>query len=690
MRSLVLLSLLIAGTASAQTPLPEFRLERFNFNAGIREGLTTATGDLAEAGQVHALLAFHYESEPLVLWAGTSKQGDVIEHRWTAHALIGYGITSWLQVDGEIPVVLYQKGHEFPSFKRPEGAGLSSPLLSARLGLTSQKKGGLLAAGFPVDIAFQLAAALPLASENILGKEFALAPQVSVGRDFGGFRLGGELYSWIRPDNAVLSSGTGTVRDSVGHQLGLRLVGMTKVKNTVGLELSGNFGFPLVGQTPAGGEILAGIRVPVWLLEVFAVGGPGFGGMPGNPTYRLMAGVSFAQQPVDPCAPGEQHTPQQCPELDDDNDGVKNFEDQCPADKEDRDVYQDEDGCPDPDNDRDGIPDGDDNCPDTAGTKEEKGCPVVDTDKDGIPDKQDQCPTEAGPADRKGCALHDTDGDGIEDKDDACLSQAGPVENKGCPIPDQDKDGVPDAEDQCPTAAGTKELKGCPDKDGDTVADFLDNCPDEKGEVDNSGCPKAKKQLVAMAQGKITIKEKIEFAIGKSDILPKSFPLLGQIGDVLTAHPEIAVLRVEGHTDNDGPREVNVKLSQARAEAVKTYLVKNKKIVETRLKAQGFGPDKPADTNDTKEGRTNNRRVELDDRVAAGSDCLRSQDGRRSEASAAVLFWDGAMSGRQGRQGAKVAKSCFSWPWHFETCLGAAPVSSFLSSPAGLAAARAP
>lgn len=612
MRSLVLLSLLVAGTASAQTPLPEFRLERFNFNAGLREGLTAASGDLAEEGQLHALLGFHYENEPLVLFAGSTKLGDLVEHRWTAHVLVGYGITKWLQADLEIPLVLYQRGNSFSNIQSPDRAGLSAPLLSARLGLTSQKKGGLFASEFPVDIAFQLAAALPLTTGHTLSQEFALAPQVSVGRDFGGFRLGGELYSWIRPDDRVLTPGTSTVRDSVGHQLGLRLVGMTKVKNLVGLELSGNFGFPLGGgQTPVGAELLAAIRVPVWLLEVFAAGGPGFGGMPGTPNYRLMAGVSFAQQPVDPCAPGEKHTPQQCPDLDDDGDGVKNLDDQCPLDKEDRDAFQDEDGCPDLDNDGDGIVDGEDDCPDAAGAKEEKGCPVVDTDKDGIPDRDDACPTEAGPPDRKGCALHDLDGDAVEDKDDACMSQAGPAENKGCPIPDQDKDGVPDSEDGCPNAAGPRELKGCPDRDGDTVTDALDNCPDEKGEVDNAGCPKAKKQLVAMAQGKIAIKEKIEFAVGKSDVLPKSFPLLNQIAEVLAAHPEIAVLRVEGHTDNDGPREVNVKLSQARAEAVKSYLVKQRKVAESRLKAQGFGPDRPVDSNDTKEGRANNRRVEL-------------------------------------------------------------------------------
>jgi outer membrane protein OmpA-like peptidoglycan-associated protein len=79
---------------------------------------------------------------------------------------------------------------------------------------------------------------------------------------------------------------------------------------------------------------------------------------------------------------------------------------------------------------------------------------------------------------------------------------------------------------------------------------------------------------------------------------------------VLAAHPEIAVLRIEGHTDNQGQREANLRLSQARAEVVKAYLVK-KKVADTRLKAFGAGPDKPVESNDTKEGKAKNNRVEL-------------------------------------------------------------------------------
>ena len=73
---------------------------------------------------------------------------------------------------------------------------------------------------------------------------------------------------------------------------------------------------------------------------------------------------------------------------------------------------------------------------------------------------------------------------------------------------------------------------------------------------------------------------------------------------------EIAHLRIEGHTDNVGKPDANRKLSQRRAESVRDFLTKNG-VVASRLAAQGFGPDRPADVNTTPVGRENNRRVEF-------------------------------------------------------------------------------
>ena len=79
---------------------------------------------------------------------------------------------------------------------------------------------------------------------------------------------------------------------------------------------------------------------------------------------------------------------------------------------------------------------------------------------------------------------------------------------------------------------------------------------------------------------------------------------------ILKEHPELVRLRIGGHTDNRGAREYNIKLSQARAEAVRRYLVE-RGVEPGRLEAKGYGPDQPIASNDDAEGRQKNRRTEF-------------------------------------------------------------------------------
>jgi len=78
----------------------------------------------------------------------------------------------------------------------------------------------------------------------------------------------------------------------------------------------------------------------------------------------------------------------------------------------------------------------------------------------------------------------------------------------------------------------------------------------------------------------------------------------------LTNNPDVK-LKILGHTDSKGDRAHNLDLSQRRALAVKKYLVDHG-IDDARLTTDGFGPDKPIDSNDTKAGRANNRRIEFE------------------------------------------------------------------------------
>jgi len=102
----------------------------------------------------------------------------------------------------------------------------------------------------------------------------------------------------------------------------------------------------------------------------------------------------------------------------------------------------------------------------------------------------------------------------------------------------------------------------------------------------------------------------IFFDTGKAEVKPESKPALQEIAKLLTQNPDFK-LKVVGHTDMVGSLEANLKLSQARAEAVVNALVSQQGVPPARLKGHGVGPLAPVATNDTEEGRARNRRVEL-------------------------------------------------------------------------------
>lgn len=295
---------------------------------------------------------------------------------------------------------------------------------------------------------------------------------------------------------------------------------------------------------------------------------------------------------------------------DKDKDGVKDSLDQCPNTPLGTAV--DANGCPLPkDSDGDGVTDNLDRCPNTpAGTPvDATGCPK-DSDGDGVIDANDKCPnTPAGTAvDANGCPK-DSDGDGVLDANDKCPNTpAGtPVDATGCPK-DSDGDGVTDLLDKCPnTPVGTKvDATGCPfDSDGDGVIDSNDKCPNTPAgtKVDAVGCP------ALFGTGASLVLEGVYFETGKAQLKPESQAVLDRVAESLKGNPEVKV-EIGGHTDNTGSRATNVRLSGARAQAVKDYLV-SKGVDAARMTTKGYGPDKPVADNKTVAGRAANRRVEL-------------------------------------------------------------------------------
>ncbi|MED6311735.1 MAG: OmpA family protein, partial [Pseudomonadota bacterium] len=282
---------------------------------------------------------------------------------------------------------------------------------------------------------------------------------------------------------------------------------------------------------------------------------------------------------------------------DTDKDGIKNADDQCPSDPEDKDNFEDSDGCPDKDNDKDGILDTDDRCPnepeDKDGVKDDDGCPDLDRDGDGIEDEKDKCPTE--PEDK----------DGFEDND-------------GCPDLDNDGDGIPDKGDKCPLKPedkdGFEDNDGCPDtdNDGDGIVDAKDKCPDQAENInqieDEDGCPE---QAVIVTRQKIEIKQKVFFETDKAVIRSVSFDLLDQVAATLKEFSNITRVEIQGHTDNRGSAEYNQDLSERRADAVRAYLIDKGDIEPDRLVTRGFGSSQPIEGDTEEASWEKSRRVEF-------------------------------------------------------------------------------
>ncbi|MGS0525075.1 OmpA family protein [Zobellia nedashkovskayae] len=234
-----------------------------------------------------------------------------------------------------------------------------------------------------------------------------------------------------------------------------------------------------------------------------------------------------------------------------------------------------------------------------------------DRDGDGIVNRKDDCPDEFGPIENNGCPWPDTDGDKVIDKEDKCSEEAGEVLNDGCPLVDSDGDDVLDEDDKCPNQPGAAENQGCPwpDTDGDGVLDKNDQCPNEMGTVANNGCPEAPEVTEEVQKQLNDYAKTILFNSGKASIKAESTSVLVDIMSILKEYPE-AKFTVEGHTDSVGSKATNQKLSESRAISVKDFLIE-KGIDSSRLTAIGHGEDKPIASNMYKDGRAQNRRVEI-------------------------------------------------------------------------------
>ncbi len=238
----------------------------------------------------------------------------------------------------------------------------------------------------------------------------------------------------------------------------------------------------------------------------------------------------------------------------------------------------------------------------------------ADTDGDGLADGAELNTHKTAPL------KADTDGDGLSDGEEINSTKTNAT------VADTDGDGLKDGEEV--NTHKTDALKADTDndslKDGDEVAkhktnplkaDTDDGTVEDATELKNGTNPLVaeddvpKKEILKVEAGAPIVLEGVVFATGKADLTPASEEVLTKAFNTLEAYPQMAV-EIHGHTDNRGSKALNTRLSLARAESVKAWLVR-KGVAASRITARGIGPDKPIAPNDTEDGRQKNRRIEF-------------------------------------------------------------------------------
>ena len=530
-----MLAMLPKAGLAQPTQVPAFSLERLQLDPFGVGSLVLGTGQLLPAGALRISAVGHYERKPLLV-SVDGQQSAVVRDRLTTHFMVGLAVHRRLELGVELPFIARQMSDDLTAvrFTAPARHALGTPTATARVGLLQS------ASQDPFDLAAEAGIGIPIGDgEALAGSSRAtFAPKLLLSKQIEPVLLSIEAGAQFRPRTRVATQ-------QLGNQLGFG-ASLSTVGSLLRGELSWRSSISLT-EAPAAHELLGGGRLALGGgLELFALGGRSIGTAVGSPQFRALMALAWEiggarPSPAlaeDVCQPGHPHLPSECPELDDDGDGIKNKDDKCPLEPEDYDGFQDEDGCPDPDNDGDGVLDVVDRCPNTPGPAENFGCPILDADHDGVADEVDRCPNTPGPA-----------------------------SNQGCPIPEE--------------------------------------------------------QGVVITPEKLVIKDKVYFASGKAIPLARSFELLDQVAGVILNHPEIPSITVEGHTDNRGNAAVNRRLSYARANAVRSYLI-SAGVSASKLKAKGYGPVRPAATNATAEGREANRRIEfvIDKAMPSDSDLL--------------------------------------------------------------------
>lgn len=552
----------LLGSEAVAQDLPELQLQQFRPAPGPADYLNVYGSKVAPHLDPDFGFYLDYADNPLKVPSVNEQFNAAVEDQITLSLMASLGLFDLFEVGLLVPVTIQQSSGDLepvlPATEDPnakmEAVGLNDLRVSVKSQLVDlmEHRWGLAAV---------LAGYIPIGTDDRFTGDEGWGMDALVSSDvflFNGIRLGGNLGYRFRSETAQVRDAF--ISDAILWGTAVQVPLFVDSLDLIA-ELDGAIG---IAEKPDGREGIRGTEVPAEFKlaarykmhkDWTVTGGFGFGmndEAVGTPDFRAFIGIGGYW--VSGGAWG----------FDYDKDGIYGDYDKCPNDAEDFDGFEDLDGCPDPDNDGDGIPDVLDKCDNTpAGMPVgPDGCPDKDIDGDGIPNDLDKCPEDPEDIDR------------FQDVD-------------GCPDPDNDMDGIPDKADNCPM-------------EPETLNDFLDD----------DGCPDDPKDKVHIARDRIIITEQVYFDTGKTTIKKSSFEILDAVVKVMQENQQIVKIRIEGHTDDRGADDFNLKLSQGRADAVMKYMIDHG-IAEGRLEAVGYGETRPIRDNETNEGRSYNRRVEF-------------------------------------------------------------------------------
>lgn len=541
----------LAYAQEAEVAVPAMNVQTWRVPIDAERTLWTDDAATAPDGWHTARLAVGWVHEPLVYTWNDGERVSLLTDAVQAD-LVGGVVWKRLRVGLDVPLVIASSGAGVAT-----GTGLGDIAIDGKGTILDPEESPV---GLAVGTRLFLPTATvrgPLGSEGLAGSVHGI-----VDRRFGPVLVAANVGTTAGPRVELENV---TLDDAFFARLGVGWEAREGMGVSLDIAGQATYASPLSARVGAPVEALVGAWRRVSGDFVLRGGlGRGLNGGIGAPVARGLVLVAWEPERV----------------RDRDEDGLVDPVDACPLEAEDADGFEDSDGCPERDNDGDLIVDPSDNCPNVAEDRDDW------QDDDGCPDAK-------------------------------TLLRVRAIDPEGAPIAGAKLvlDGVAVAgtgtfETEVDAGSHRVALAAPGYVATDVVLDVPDGPPYEHVVTLMRDKPPGPPPRVEVTKERLVITDKIYFETNKATIKRESYSLLDEIAAVLTAHPDILRVRIEGHTDSRGKDSYNLSLSDQRAAAVRQYLV-GKGIDPARLVSQGFGEGRPVDPAENEAAWEKNRRVEF-------------------------------------------------------------------------------